>query len=194
MSAPNQDYSVNAGEMFLRTFRYATTPLIAKAITGIQQAASPTITATGHGLVDGWPAAVVSAKGMTQINSANYPPRAADWHQATFVDANTVQFNDVNSADYGAYTSGGYLIYPTPVSLIGMTAVFNVFDNPNHTGTPLVALTSGSGVTLTDGTKTIVVKFPTVGVTWTAGYYELIVTDAASIPRELVNGIISILP
>jgi hypothetical protein len=55
-----------------------------------------------------------------------------------------------------------------------------VWDNPSHTGTPLVSLAVGTGITLDNTAKTITVKFETVGVAWTAGYYELTVVDSLS--------------
>lgn len=194
MSAVNQDYTVNSGETFLRVFRLGIAPLVSKPVTGVTKAAPPVITAVAHGMVDGWPAVVVSAGGMTQINAANYPPRGSDWHQATFVDSDHVNFNDVNSADYSAYTSGGFLVYPTPFNLTSATGVFTVFDNPAHTGTPLLTITTAPGLVLDNTTKTITVKFATAALSWATGYYELLITDSVSVVRELITGVITIAP
>ena len=60
---------------------------------------------------------------MTDLNVAD-PSRIRDdeYHQVTVIDANTIEFNDVNAAAFKAYTSGGYLQYNTPADLTGYTA------------------------------------------------------------------------
>lgn len=195
MSAPIYDFSVNAGAQWRPVFRWGTRVLTSVPITAITNAAPAKVTAVGHGLPDGWPAAVVSAGGMTQINSANFPPRGADWQPCTRVDVDNVKIDAVSSAGYTPYTLGGYLVYRTPVDLSGVLAVqLTVYDNPGHTGTPLATLAVGSGITLDNTAKTITAALATAGLTWVVGYYELLVTDSNSIPRELVNGTLSILP
>lgn len=194
MTAATQNFDVNAGETFLKAFRYGTKPLVTKAITMITQAAPPQVTAAGHGLVAGWPAAVVSAQGMTQINSPHYPPRSSDWTSVTIIDGSNVTLDDVNSSDFTAYSSGGFLVYPTPVDLTSMTGSFSVFDNPEHTGTPLLTETTAPGLVFDNTAKKITVQFETAALGWTTGYFELVVIDSASVKRELINGVINILP
>jgi hypothetical protein len=111
------------GSTFSLVVYWETLPIVYKAITGISQTAPVRITAPGHGALEGARAAVTAVRGMKEINAAD--PNALtdeDYHRATVVDANTVEFNDVNAADFRAYVSGGYLQYFTPVDLTGFSA------------------------------------------------------------------------
>lgn len=194
MSCQNtQDFCVGAGETFQPILRWGSDVLTSRPITAITQAAPVVVTAVGHGIPDGWQAAVVSAKGMTQINAQNFPPVGLDWHKATVLTADTVQLNKVNSADYSAYTSGGFLVYNTPVALAGMTGVFTIRDAP-LTGTVLATLTSSpaAGLTLNDMTKQILPVLATAGLTWSVGYYDLELTDAGGKVTQLLTGTITI--
>lgn len=192
MSGATVNFALSPGDTFVQVFRWATGPYITKAITGISKAAPAIVTAVGHGVVAGWPVAVVSAQGMVGINATRYPPRGDDWHQASVPSSDTVELNDVDSSLFTAYTTGGFLVYPTPVVLTGMTATFKVYDNPGHTGTPLVSLTDVSGVTLNTTTKTITVTFPTAAATWGVGYYELVLTDSLGVVKEVAEGTITL--
>lgn len=192
MSGATVNFEVSPGDTFAQVFRWATGPYITKAITGITRAAPTVVTAVGHGVVAGWPVAVASAGGMVEINASRYPPRGTDWHPATILSADTVELNDVDSTLFTAYTSGGFLVYPTPVTLTGMTATFKVYDNPSHTGTPLVSLTQLAGITLDNTAKTITITFPTASVTWNVGYYELVLTDTSGVVKELAEGTITL--
>lgn len=103
--------------------RWETSALIYKQISAISQAAPVRMTVTGHSIPNGWRAAVSGVKGMVEMNVAD-PSRIRDdeYHQVTVIDANTIEFNDVNAAAFKAYTSGGYLQYNTPATLTGYTA------------------------------------------------------------------------
>lgn len=103
--------------------RWETNAIIYKQISAISQTAPVRMTVTGHSCPSGWRAAVSGVKGMVEMNVAD-PARIRDdeYHQVTVIDANTIEFNDVNAAAFKAYTSGGYLQYNTPADLTGQTA------------------------------------------------------------------------
>ena len=103
--------------------RWETSAIIYKQISAISQTAPVRMTVTGHNIPNGWRAAVSGVKGMVEMNVAD-PSRIRDeeYHQVTVIDANTIEFNDVNAAAFKAYTSGGYLQYNTPADLTGQTA------------------------------------------------------------------------
>ena len=188
-----QDFCVNKGATFIKRFMWDDGTLVSKAITGITQAAPAVVTAASHGLVNGWRAAVVSAGGMSNINSANFPPKTPDLKVVTVVDANNVQFDNVNSSDYTAYTSGGFLVYRQAVSLSGVTATMNIRVSP-QTGTVLKALTSSpaAGITIDDSAKTITVQFDTSAETWSYGFFDLEVTQVSGVIVEIAHGTIQI--
>jgi hypothetical protein len=169
------DLIIRKGKTFSRVLRWAAAPYIYKAITAIAQTAPATITSTAHGIPDGWRVAVVSVKGMTQINSEKSPPSGKDWHKATSVDANTVAINDINAADFSAYTSGGYLQFLTPVDMAGYTARMSIKDVLG--GTELLRLdTTNSRIVIDNTLKKITLTVDaatTAVITWTDGVYDL---------------------
>ena len=188
-----ETFCVNRGATFVKRFMWDNGVLVSTPITAITQAAPVVVTAASHGLVNGWRAAVVSVGGMVALNSQNYPPKISDLKPITVVDANNVQFDDVNSADFVAYTSGGFLISRQAVSLAGATATMNIRTAP-QSGTILKTLTSSpaAGITLDDSAKTITVTFDTLAETWDFGYFDLEVTQASGVIVEISNGTIQI--
>ena len=195
MTAATKDIVLTKGDTFSLVLRWETAPFVYKAITAITKAAPARITATAHGMVDGWRAAIVSVVGMREINSKNAPPRSTDFHKVTYVDANTVDINDVNSALYTAYTSGGYLQYYTPASLASFTARMQVRPTADDTATPLISLTDSSGIALSDAAKTITITITaavTAALPATAGVYDLELVSAAGVVTKLLQGAVVI--
>lgn len=188
-----KDFCVGAGETFHPAVRWGTTTLASVPITGISQAAPVVITAVAHGMPDGWSCAVVGAQGAFPINSLNYPPRSIDWRKGTVLTADTVQLNAVSSADSVAYKSGGFLVYPTPAVLAGVSVAMTIYDNPDRTGTPLVTLSSPTdGVTIDPVGMTINPLLQTAGLAWTTGYFTVEATDGDGIVTELMTGVLTI--
>jgi len=103
--------------------RLETSEMRFSAITGMANSAPLRITSPGHGIPDLWCAAVIDARGMTEVNAADSNSlRDADFRQLTVVDANTVDLLEVSSAGFRAYAGGGYLAYYVPLDLSGYTA------------------------------------------------------------------------
>lgn len=188
----HQDFCVSAGATWNPVVRWATDVLKSAPITAITNSAPVQITAAAHGVTDGWPVAVVGVQGMVQINSTRYPPAGRDWRRSTVVDANTIAINSDSSADWSTYLAGGYLVYSTPVDLADVIATLTIWDNPEHQGTPLATLVSGSGGIVIDPTGlTIKPLLQTAGLAWQTGYYTLAATDG-DIVTELMDGVITI--
>lgn len=191
--AKKLNLTVLQGDTFTRVIRWETLPFIYKAITAITQAAPAVVTAVGHGLKTGWRAAVVSVRGMRQINAENDPPRDSDFKQVTYVDPNTVSFNKINSADYNAYTSGGYLQFYTPVDMAGYTARMTIKDRIG--GTVLHTLTSPTDIVIDNTEHTITVTISavvTASWTWTSGTYDLEMVSPTSAVAKLYKGSITV--
>jgi hypothetical protein len=190
--ATTKKFTILQGETWQRVIRWEGSPFIYKPITGISAAAPVSITAVAHGLVSGWRAAVVSVLGMTEINAVHTPPRDSDYHQVTVVDANTVTMNDVNSAGYSAYASGGYLQFYTPVSLAGFTANMDIKDKIG--GTILTSLTTvNGGIVLNAGTNTITLLMSAAAtelITWANAVYDLDLISASGVVTPLYTGTI----
>lgn len=189
------DLTIIQGKTFNRVLRLSALPYVYKAISAISKTGPVSITANGHGILDGMRAAVVSVVGMTQINATNTPLRSSDFHKATVVDPNTITFNDINSAGFSTYVSGGYLQYLTPVSLAAATARMSIKDAIG--GTELLRLdTTNSRITVNDTTKTITLTIDavtTAGLVWTSGVYDLEMVQGTTVTL-LLSGNVTVLP
>ena len=185
------DLEILKGKTFVQIVRWESLPLVYKAITAITKAGPAAITAASHGVPDGWPVAIVSAGGMRQINAKNWPLRGSDFHKTTYVNANSITLNDVNSTDYTTYTSGGYVVYYTPVSLAGYSARLQIRETAEATGTPLVSLVSPTDITLDDSSKiitTTIAATVTDDYTWYAGVYDLELESSGGVVTQLLSG------
>lgn len=180
--AAKRDFEIVKGKTFAEPLRWEAEPVNYKAITAITQTAPVQITAPAHGLVSGWRAAVVSVKGMTQLNAESVPPKEKDYQIVTVIDADTIEFNKINAADFKAYVSGGYLQYNTPVNLAGYTARLVIKDKIG--GVVLLTLTTeNGGISIDNATKVITLNIAasdTATFEWKKGVFEL----------EMVSGVV----
>lgn len=199
--AATKDFVIEQGKTFSQVIRWEAPPVAYKLITAITQTAPARITAAAHGIPSGWRVAVVSVKGMTQINAEASPPKDKDYHVATIIDVNTVELNDVNAADFKPYVSGGYLQYNTPVDLAGFTARIKIKDKVGGTvlasteagDTPLNIITAT--VSNTDKTITLTISATlTAALSWVKGVYdlELVSPDATPVVTALLTGKITV--
>lgn len=187
--AKKLNLSILQGDTFTRVVRWESPPFIYKAITGITTAAPAVVTAIAHGLKAGWRACVVSVRGMKQINAANDPPRDSDFQQVTVVDVDHISFNKTNSADFNAYTSGGYLQFYTPVDMTSYTARMTIKDRVG--GAILQALVSPTDIVLDNVNHTITVTISavvTAGWTWTTGTYDFEMVSPTGVVTKIFKG------
>lgn len=141
--------TIPAGTTHAEVIRWASDVVAYKAISGISKSAPAAVTVPSHGLKTGWPVAVESVKGMTQINAQNSPPRESDLHAVTSTGADTLTLDGVNAIGFSTYTGGGALRYNVPESLAAATARMHLVDRwrplsagisyPHKTSTAYVA-------------------------------------------------------
>jgi hypothetical protein len=190
------DWTIYQGRTFKRIVRWETTPTVFKPITNITQAAPVVVTCVGHGMRSGWYGAITDVLGMTEINAPANAPRAGDYKQVTVVDVDNVSINDLSSAQFSTYTSGGYLRYNTPKSLDGAVARLHVRNRVG--GTLLLDLSSTSGeIVLSDLEHVIAVTVSdavTKLMTYTKGVYDLEIEDSAGETYVLLTGSITVVP
>jgi hypothetical protein len=168
MGCGQYDISIKQGATWSQVFRYEAAPVVYKAITAMPSKTPVRFTVTAHGMPDGWRCAVSGIKGPTDLNYKGTAPKAENYYIGTVVDANTIEFNDVNAGEMADYVSGGVLQYNTPVDMTGFTARMQIRSSVTATGTPLAELTSGDGDIVIDNVgKTITV---TISATETAGF------------------------
>jgi len=192
MTAKRFDLKVRQGETYLRVIRWETLPLVWKPITAITQSGPVRITAVAHGCPDGWKACVKDAGGMDEINAKNWPPRASDMHKVAVESSSVVNFNDVSSVEYDPYTSGGYLVYYTPVPLTGYTARMKIKDRVG--GAILATFESPTDIVFDLASYTITLTIAaSVSELWTftRGVYDLEVVSAGVV-TALLSGTVTV--
>jgi hypothetical protein len=200
MTCAQQNFLIQQGKTFSRVIRWGAGPFVYAPITGITKAAPAVVTATAHGMPDGWPAAIVSVVGMRQINAKNSPPRSTDFHKGTVTSSSVIAFNDINSSAYDTYTSGGYVQYYTPASLAAYTAEMQIRLSPGSADPPLLDITTSaappaSSIVLDDTAKTITILISatdTAAFTFVSAVYDLQVVSAGGVVTQLLEGIITV--
>ncbi len=198
--AATKDLVIVQGKTFTLILRWEVEPIVRKAISGVSFATgAPRITAVGHGIPDGWRGVIYGVKGPKLLNAENNPPRDADYHDATVLDANTVELNEINPYDeqgneWQAYVSGGFLQYHTPMDLTGHTARLAIKDKIG--GTALLSLTTeNGGITLDNVAKTITLTVEATATddfTWTRGVYELELASSTGTVTALISGKVAV--
>lgn len=141
------DISITQGKTFTYVVRWESEKINYAAISAITNAAPVAIMASAHGIPDGWRAAIVSVKGMTQINAANSPPKASDYYDVSAPTINSLTINTVNASGYSTYVSGGYAQYYEPVNITGYTGYMVIKDKVGGTAIASSAPSTTWGVT-----------------------------------------------
>ena len=191
-----ENLTIKKGSTFTRVVRWSAPPFIYKEITAITKAAPAVLTAPLHGLVAGWRFAISDVAGMIQINAKTTPPSILDdYHKATVLTPNTIEINDLSSASYSAYTSGGYIRYLTPVDLTGYTARMQIRARFTASIILDTLSTANSRITLDNVAKTITLLFPeanTTAYTFKTGVYDLELISSGGLVTPFLTGGISI--
>ena len=184
-----QDITIYKGATFQMVLRWDTGVPTFKAVSGITKAAPAVITCTGHGVPEGWPVAIVSAQGMTEINEDDIEDRD-NFTPASISDADTISLPFVNSSEYTTYTSGGYVAYYTPHSLAAFIARMQI--RPSYgADEATVSLVSPTNIALDDTVKTITVTIAdsvTEDLSITNGVYDLELEDNTGVVYQLARG------
>jgi hypothetical protein len=187
------DIAIVRGDTFVRTYRWESAEPVYRAITAITQAAPVAVTAPAHGLVAGWRAAVVSVKGMSDINAARTPPVASDFRRVAVTSANEITFPDVDASGFRAYTSGGYLLYYAPVDLTGYTARMLVKSRMG--GEEYFDAAAGVVIDPVEQTVRLTISAAdTASFTWRIGVYDLELESPTGVVSKLAAGAVTVAP
>ena len=194
--AATEDLTIQQGRTFSLAIRWESPPIVYRPITAIAHTAPARLTVPTHGVPDGWRVAITNVKGMTEINAEANKLTSRDYHQATVVDANTLDINDINAAGYKAYTSGGYIQYGTPVDLTGFEARMAIKNRVG--GTTLCMLTTEfGGITIDAAARIITLNISavdTAAMTFTTGVYDLEMVSGATpaVVTALLSGRVTV--
>ena len=194
--ASTKDLTIQQGRTFSLALRWESPPVVYRPITAIAQTAPARLTVPAHGVPDGWRVAITNVKGMTEINAEANKLTSRDYHQATVLDANTVEINDINAAGFKAYTSGGYIQFDTPVDLTGFTARMAIKNRVG--GTVLYTLTTeNGGIVIDAAAKLVTLKISAADTTlmaFTTGVYDLEMVSGATpaVVTALISGRVTV--
>lgn len=112
------DIVARKGASFTVPIRVQTDEVVWKAITSIEKSAPAIIGVVGHECPTGWPVTFHSVGGMTELNAPEDDPGSKTYRVAP-IDENTLSIPRLNTSRFKTYTSGGYISYKRPLSLVG---------------------------------------------------------------------------
>jgi hypothetical protein len=202
--------TIKQGSNFSAIFRWESAAFSSKAVSAVTKASPAVVTATAHGIPNGWWVWNLGYKGMTQINAEHDETdftklRTSERVQATLVDANSVSFNKINSTNYSTYTSGGILAWHTPNSLAGYFARMQIRSSKESTTVLSTFETNpapGGGVgngriALDDTLKTITVAMTAAETAafddaWDGAEWDLEMVSGAGTVTRIAQGRIKI--
>jgi hypothetical protein len=186
------NYKIYQGSTFEETLRWESETKQYIPISGISQAAPCVITTSGtHAVPVNWRVRVTGVTGMKDINTV-----ADDaYYLVTSKTSNSITLNQVNSAAYGAYTSGGILSWNTPIPLTGYTAQMQIRETV-ESSTVLAELTTANSRIIIDPVNfTISIKLSaaiTGAFDFDSAVYSMELTDNQGTVYPFLSGSISL--
>lgn len=175
MASPTKlNFKVYQGSTFQETLRWESSTKVYSQIANISKTAPMVVTATSHGVPQGWRVKITGALGMKEVNTGEYVT-------ATSVTSDSITFNQVNALGYTTYTGGGVLEYNQPVDLAGFTARMQIRARLEDTTVIKELTTENGGIVINNVTKTIQLN---ISATDTAAFSF----QTAVYSLELVNG------
>ena len=145
MKLPKITLYPRLGATYEMPLRISSQNMLYAPISGMEQSAPIEVTATSHGILDGWKVATLGAKGMTELNAVdpNYI-RSSEFRRCTVVDADTITIDGISSERFKAYQGGGHLAFLAPADLSGYAS--GRMDVKERVGGDiLLTLTTASG-------------------------------------------------
>lgn len=139
-----------------------------KPIAAIQKTAPLLLIVAGHGMAGDWPCWIEGAAGWGELNRDK---RLQPFRLARVIDADTLEFNDLNGLSRNA--SGGTLVYQPPVDMTGATARMDIRDS---NGALLLSLTTENGRLVIAAPGRLIITLTaaeTAAIAWSAGVYDL---------------------
>lgn len=186
------NYKIYQGSTFEETLRWESETKQYMPISGISQTAPCVITTSGtHSVPVNWRVRVTGVNGMKDINTI-----ADDaYYLVTSKTSTTLTLNQVNSAGYGAYTSGGILSWNTPIPLTGYTAQMQIRETLEST-TVLAELTTANNRIIIDPVNFTIQMKLSAAITGTfdfdAAVYSMELTDNQGTVYPFLSGSISL--
>ena len=186
------NYKIYQGSTFEETLRWESETKQYMPISGITTAAPCVITTSGtHSVPVNWRIRVTGVTGMKDINTV-----ADDaYYLVTSKTSNSLTLNQVNSASYGAYTSGGIVSWNTPIPLTGYTALMQIRETLESTVVLAELSTANSQIIIDPINFTIAIKLSaavTGAFTFDSAVYSMELTDNQGTVYPFLSGSVSL--
>ena len=187
------NYKIYQGSTFEETLRWESETKLYAPISGITLAAPCVITTSGtHTVPVNWRIRVTGVVGMKDINTV-----ADDaYYLVTSKTSNSLTLNQVNSAAYGAYTSGGIVSWNTPIPLTGYTALMQIRETTESTVVIAELSTANSRIVIDPVNFTIQIKLSaalTATFNFDAAVYSMELTDNQGTVYPFLSGSVSLI-
>jgi len=186
-------YRIYQGSTFKETLRWESETKQYAPISSITKAAPCVITtASAHTIPLNWRIRVNGVLGMKDINLAS----TTDYYLVTSKTTNSVTLNQVNSSDYGAYTSGGIIEWNQPIPLTGYTAQMQIRESIDSS-TVIHELTSANGgISIDPVNFTISMNISaarTAAFSFDAAVYSMELTDNQGLVYPFLSGSLTLI-
>jgi hypothetical protein len=182
------NFKVYQGSTFLQQLRWESETKTYISIVSISKSAPVQIIVSSSVNLPpvGWRVRVTGVAGMKEINMSEDV-----YHILTSKTGTLLELNSINSIPYTTYTSGGTLVFNTPVSLQGYTARMQIRKKLKDTSSLLELTTSNGGIVLDNTEKTIsIVMTPvqTSSFNFATAVYDLELVDSSGRVLRFAQG------
>lgn len=177
-------YKIYQGSTFQETLRWESETKQYAPISTISNSAPCVVTtSSAHGVPLNWRVRITGVTGMKDINTISDDA----YYLVTGKTSSTLTLNQVNSAAYGAYTSGGIVEYNTPIPITGYSAQMQIRETLEST-TVIHELTTANGGIVIDPVNFTISLNISSAVTGTFNF------DSAVYSCELVDNQSNVIP
>ncbi len=155
---------------------------IYRPITAILPTAPLQLTVPAHGLPGEWPTWI---EGVSQWSSLNRDKAREPFRIAKPVDADTLEYNDLNGL--GQRATGGTLVYQLPVDLTGCSGELVIMPEQ---GAELVYSTDNGGLAITGPGRLLLemTAEQTAAIEWSEARYNLDITFSDGSVQRWLQG------
>jgi hypothetical protein len=185
-------YKIYQGSTFQETLRWESETKQYAPISAITNAAPCVITtSSAHGVPVNWRIRVTGVSGMKDINTISDDA----YYLVTSKTSNTLTLNQVNSAAYASYTSGGIVEYNTPIPITGYTAQMQIRETLESATVIHELTTANGGIVIDPVNYTIMLKMSaavTATFNFDSAVYSCELTDAQGTVMPFLTGNISL--
>jgi len=189
-----ENITVLQGATFTRVVRWDTGIPVFKAISAIDQVAPAAVSCAAHGVPSGWPVAIVSVKGMVEINTED-EEKLKSYTPVEPVDADNLILTFIDASCFRPYESGGYVKYNEPVDLTGFSARMHI-RKTKASLVPEVTLDDASGDIVLDNVaktiKIIISDTDTAALTISKGVYDLELVSPSNEVFRIMEGSVTV--